>query len=109
MSNIYSEPEKFGLEIVGEIEDEPDYSFDMFVVWKDNKGSLYYGQDSGCSCPSPFENIESVSELEKIDKNNFDVFETAVMRFNKEYSENARPSLEDRKNLIGKVYSLLKK
>jgi len=60
----YSCPEKLGLEIVGEAGDEDaSYSFDMFVVWKDAAGKLYYGSDSGCSCPSPFEDYREVSDL----------------------------------------------
>jgi hypothetical protein len=60
----YSSPEKYGLEIVGEVEwyDEP-YEFDMTVVWKDKEGQLYYASDSGCSCPSPFEDFDSVQDL----------------------------------------------
>lgn len=59
MANIYYDPEHFGLVKVTEFErTEPCYSFDTFVVWysKDN-GDYYWGQDSGCSCPSPFEDF----------------------------------------------------
>ena len=56
MSNIYYYPEKYGLESVGEIQfSEPCYDFDFGVLWRDNNGKYYYGRDSGCSCPSPFE------------------------------------------------------
>ena len=55
--NVYYNPEKFGLRIVGEIEwSIPCYSFDMTVVWQHiNSGQFYWASDSGCSCPSPFE------------------------------------------------------
>ena len=57
-SNVYYSPEKFGLEEVGQIEwSEPDYSFDTTVVWKDEEGNFYQARDSGCSCPSPFEDL----------------------------------------------------
>jgi hypothetical protein len=63
---LYSEPGKLGLEIVGEADDElADYSFDKFVVWRDQQGRLYYASDSGCSCPSPFEDYKKVSDLTK--------------------------------------------
>jgi hypothetical protein len=66
-SNPYYSPEKFGLEIVGEAElSVPNYDFDMLVVWKDADGTLYYAQDSGCSCPSPFEDYNSVDDLHKL-------------------------------------------
>jgi hypothetical protein len=47
--NIYDDPEKFGLQIVAEVEEQSNYSFDKFVVWKDKHGKLYYKSDSGCS------------------------------------------------------------
>lgn len=63
--NIYYSPEKYGLSIVGTIDlSEPDYSFDMLVVWKSEQGQFWVGTDSGCSCPSPFEEINDVNELD---------------------------------------------
>lgn len=63
--NIYYSPEKFGLEIVGDIEwAEPNYSFDFTAVWKKSRGEYYLASDSGCSCPAPFENYTSVEDLE---------------------------------------------
>ena len=65
MSNIYYSPEDFGLEVIGTIEwSEPDYSFDMTVVWRAKRGQYWIGSDSGCSCPSPFEDIRDVNELD---------------------------------------------
>jgi hypothetical protein len=62
--DVYYNPEDFGLEIVVTIEREDlSYEFDMFVVWKDTNGALYYATDSGCSCPSPFENHTSIADL----------------------------------------------
>ncbi len=62
MADVYCDPEKFGLEVVANAElSEPCYSFDMAVVWysKDAK-KFYWGQDSGCSCPSPFEGVHLI-------------------------------------------------
>lgn len=54
-ANPYYEPEAFGLVKLAEADLlEPDHSFDIIAVWKDDEG-LYLGTDSGCSCPSPFE------------------------------------------------------
>lgn len=34
----------------------PDYSFDIFLVVKEiETGKVYVASDSGCSCPTPFE------------------------------------------------------
>jgi len=65
MGNIYYDPQDFGLELVGEFDwTEPDYSFDMLVVWKSGRGQYWIGEDSGCSCPSPFEDVRDVNELD---------------------------------------------
>ena len=55
--NLYSSPEKFALTPVGEVEwGSGGYSFDLTVVYRrDFDGRLAYIEDSGCSCPSPFE------------------------------------------------------
>ena len=64
-SNVYYHPEKSGLETVGEIEwSEPDWSFDLTVVWKKTRGEYYLASDSGCSCPVPFDDYTSVESLE---------------------------------------------
>lgn len=63
--DVYNEPEKFGLELVAMIE-RPDlsYSFDMFGIWRHkDTGAVYYGSDSGCSCPSPWESFTSLDDL----------------------------------------------
>ena len=64
LTDIYYNPEHYGLQVVGEIswDDEP-YQFDLTAVWTDGD-KYYWASDSGCSCPSPFEsfhrgNIES--------------------------------------------------
>lgn len=54
--DAYGQPEAFGLTIVGEVEfSVPDYSFDFALVLRDEEGALWWARDSGCSCPSPFE------------------------------------------------------
>jgi hypothetical protein len=63
--NPYYNPENFGLELVGSIDwRDEDYSFDMTVVWKAKRGEYYIGDDSGCSCPSPFEDVTKLEELD---------------------------------------------
>ncbi len=34
---------------------EPDWSFDLVGIWKTDEG-YYLSTDSGCSCPTPWEN-----------------------------------------------------
>lgn len=79
MSNIYDDPEKFGLAIVGEVEfSSGAYEFDTSVVWRDaDTGDLFYADDSGCSCPIPFEGVGR-NDLQKVGRPQdlIDYFET---------------------------------
>lgn len=65
--DVYHSPEHFGLEIVGQLElAEPDYSFNYGVVWyRPETERFYYAEDSGCSCPSPYEDYTSIESLGK--------------------------------------------
>lgn len=68
MNNVYYSPEKFGLTLVDEIElSSGDYEFDIVAVWKDSSGKLYTARSSGCSCPTPFEEFDSIEDLEIVD------------------------------------------
>lgn len=61
--NPYYNPENHGLTLVSEVElSEPCYSFDTLAVWRDEVG-YYLATDSGCSCPSPFENYHTKADL----------------------------------------------
>lgn len=54
--NPYYSPERCGLEIFESIDTAGSYEFDMFVVWKKlDDNTLWWDTDSGCSCPSPFD------------------------------------------------------
>lgn len=55
MKNMYYEPGAFGLEIVGVLDAGESYEYDLLVLWRDDKGKLYWEAESGCSCPTPFE------------------------------------------------------
>lgn len=63
--DVYYNPEKFDLTPVGEVDiSDGCYQFDIFAVWKDEEGTYYWVQDSGCSCPSPFERYTKLEDLE---------------------------------------------
>ena len=76
----YYQPEKFDLEKVGEIDMyEPNYDFDIIAVWRHiETNEVYWARDSGCSCPSPFEDYHSLDDLTKLVSANFDEFEREV-------------------------------
>ena len=64
--NIYYHPEKHELEEIGQLDDpEASYSFAICAFWKKGKRQVYAAFDSGCSCPSPFEDV-TFDMLERI-------------------------------------------
>lgn len=75
---LYYSPEKFGLRVVGELEDPLScYDFDTLVVWQHEDGRILWGVDSGCSCPSPFEDYD-VSDLYELTTANWPTFARTV-------------------------------
>jgi hypothetical protein len=67
--SVYYNPEKHGLRIFDELH-EPGlaWEFNFVCVWEDlETHRLYYAQDAGCSCPSPFEDIRDRSGLTPLD------------------------------------------
>lgn len=78
-NNPYYSPEKCGLKVIDSIEGGLSYEFDMVVVWQDLKSKKYYwGSDSGCSCPTPFEDVHRMSDLATLNVTHFKTFEDAV-------------------------------
>lgn len=79
MSGVYYNPEEYDLEIIRDVDKSSgSYEFDQFVVWRNIKtNEFYFATDSGCSCPTPFEN-ESLKTLQKnkFDKHSYSFFET---------------------------------
>jgi hypothetical protein len=104
MANIYYDPKEFGLEILSEIEPKDlSYEFEMFVVWRDPKSrELFYAQDSGCSCPTPFEDFRDRDSLTRIDRANLEQFEQEVMSWNKG-SDYYRVPIDEKQKLISAV------
>ena len=80
--DVYYQPEEFGLKKVAEYE-QPDmsYEFAMAVVWEhEESGRLYWATDSGCSCPSPFEDYTTLESLgDPLTLENFAEFEKEVL------------------------------
>lgn len=65
--NPYYNPAECSLELIGVLEDDEPWQFDMVIVVKDKlDGKLYAAHDSGCSCPTPFEGIEELSDMTPI-------------------------------------------
>ena len=80
--DIYYNPENFGLVQVVSLEDATlSYEFDIFCIWQHKStGKLYWARDSGCSCPSPFEDYTSVDTLNNIHAGSWDDFVSNIER-----------------------------
>lgn len=67
-NNVQAHPEKWGLKVVAEIEySNGCYVFDTRIVWADESGKLYTARDAGCSCPTPFENFNTMNDIDTFD------------------------------------------
>lgn len=73
--NVYYSPEVSGLTIFDSIDTAGSYEFDIFLILMDENKNLYYCNDSGCSCPTPFENV---TEIDEINLSTFYNFEQAL-------------------------------
>lgn len=68
MPNPYYHPEQLDLEVVAEHKYSTEsYEYDMRVVWRHKPtGVLYTARDSGCSCPTPFDDFTSLDRLDRL-------------------------------------------
>lgn len=72
-NNIYYNPENSGMTIFDSIDTAGSYEFDIFLIlMKLDDNSLYYTHDSGCSCPTPFEDVREVDEITNATFYNFE-------------------------------------
>lgn len=113
MSNVYYHPEQFGLEQFGLIDGEPgSYEFDYLVVWRElSTGRLWWAADSGCSCPSPFEEYTFPSRGEYRLKrvNTARGFAIQVARWMREYSYRRNEANAAATALVTKVREYLER
>ena len=79
--NVYSNPENYGLTIIGDIEfSNNNYQFDTRVFFKDSDGNIFTASDAGCSCPEPFEEYTSIEDLGSVSYDNIQQFYDEVNR-----------------------------
>jgi hypothetical protein len=53
--NPYYYPEKLELEMLSFDEPDLSYEYNTLCFWATKDGQIYSASDSGCSCPTPFE------------------------------------------------------
>lgn len=84
-SNVYYYPEKHHLVVLGELDDPASsYDFNTIMVWKhEQTGRVYWAQDSGCSCPSPFEDFNGIADLTEITDETFADFHGSAFSVDK--------------------------
>ena len=112
MANVYYNPEKFGLTVVGELNDPwASYDFNDLVVWKHEEGGVYWATDSGCSCPTPFETYNSLDDLHEVTAASWSEFQQAVEgHCARTYGMDASapdPQAADKTDLLRKVSALV--
>lgn len=78
MDNVYYSPETWDLSVIGSLEEDMSYEFNILTVWQHQGGKVYYAVSSGCSCPTPFEEYTSLEGLEVLNKATWKNFENAV-------------------------------
>jgi hypothetical protein len=80
--NLYYSPENLGYSTFGSVDVGSSYEFDIFLVLE-KAGKLYYASDSGCSCPTPFEDTLETDLVEITKATLGDLFTT--MRHHRPY------------------------
>ena len=119
-NDVYYNPEKFDLTVIGELHDPwANYSFDDLVVWEHKDGDLYWANDGGCSCPSPFEWATSLEKINHVPKGNqfsdevIALIDAIKAHCPKEYWQDEDEEIEDpqaakKTQLIAKVLGKIK-
>lgn len=91
----YYDPEHFGLEPVATIDfSDGYYQFDYLAVWREKEtGRLFYAEDSGCSCPSPFEGISSIADLTPVGSPD-EIYSRVAFRIEDSYYDSEKSRLK---------------
>lgn len=107
-SNPYYHPEKLGLNKVVDLDfSDGCYQFDLTAVWtKEGEKKFFWADDSGCSCPSPFENVNTIEELQT---GGFkQIRDHLTARFDGEYSYGSYVKITELHPVIEKLHEISK-
>jgi hypothetical protein len=76
-------------------QDHLSWEFNEIRIVQDNEtGKLGYGHDSGCSCPSPFEDYPTFKHYELITPANVDEIKEEIMSFPSEDGHGKKSMIE---------------
>ena len=56
--NPYYNPQELELELISFDEPDLSYEYNTLCFWATKDGQIYSASDSGCSCPTPFEEYD---------------------------------------------------
>jgi hypothetical protein len=104
--NVYYNPASWGMEIFAEL-DNPNlsYEYETLIVLKHvESGKFYWAHDSGCSCPTPFEDYNKIEDLSVLNRQTFGEFEHEVKHFG--YGDDAFPA--EKQDLVRRVQFALR-
>ena len=105
--DVYYNAESFGLTRVDEIDlSDGFYQFDIVCVWKDAGAKHYWAEDSGCSCPLPFEDYTTIEKTTPLD-NDHD-FEELKKIIDEENSWRTDRTLEEKTKFLNTVRASMK-
>lgn len=86
---------------------EPDYSFDLLRIYlRKSDGMLLWATDSGCSCPSPFENT-TVGELRE--STSATLLDTFMGEWEEEVHYSGHPAAVIRRSIADAVREAVKR
>jgi hypothetical protein len=114
--NVYYSPEDSGLVPIDQL-DEPNLSYEyniLIALQHTDSGRCYYVQDSGCSCPVPFDNFffrgPDDTNLDEVQLHNFSSFEAEVKSFaTGSYRDENGIAQHERDKMLDTVKAALKK
>jgi len=111
--NPYYNAEELELDMI--VFDEPDLScaYNTLCFWATKDGQVYSAHDSGCSCPTPFENAhdrktrdEVLQTLERI--GSIEQAESIFDAWNEDYDNKPLVNIDERRKLSLWISSRLK-
>lgn len=61
--SLYSNPSDHGLTLIADVNFSEGWDFDIFALFRNDEGMWFMAHDSGCSCPSAFEDYYSADQI----------------------------------------------